>query len=299
MDFTSHRAELCHYYRDELDHIAIENRERCWAELERSIPEGLSAWEPKGLQYQRIPEFCRPRVFDNTFFYYEMGAVPIVNKNNSTGTWAYEKNRARYVQADEEIARVHRRRASFPLYSVCGEYGDELYHFVFAMDKVIGGGVRSLYENALAALESAKEPKLKAYYAAMCKGLLALKRMSALFSEAALEKLASAKDAPEEYFALINRDIAARRTTILYQNDEAFIPALVKKGVAVEDARDYSLLGCWEPVIPGATNEHCGYVNLLKILEMSVFGDFNQPDIPLKFRDFDDADSFEEVYFKG
>ena len=447
MDFTALRAELCSYYRDELDSIATENRERCWAELNRSVPEGLSAWEQKGMQYQRIPEFSRPRIFDNTFFYYEMGVVPIANKNYNTGTWTYERNRDQYAQVDEEIASVHRYCRSFPLYAVCGEYGDELYHFVFAMDKVICGGVRGLYEKALAALESAAEPKLKAYYAAMCKGLLALKRMSELFAEVALEKMASAKDeqqivrlkwiadaaihtpwnpprtfreglntiaflqkaipaleggsisgmgrldqmlyglfqadlesgratkevmyedichflllwdahwdndwkqndiefndrgftytlggcdrdgrpaynpltmlflkanhemkvtypkikcrfdkdAPKEYFDLINRDIAVGRTTILYQNDEAFIPALLKKGIAVEDARDYSLLGCWEPVIPGATNEHCGYINLLKILELSVFGDFNSPDVSLKLRNFDGADSFEEVYLR-
>ena len=36
-----------------------------------------------------------------------------------------------------------------------------------------------------------------------------------------------------------------------YSNDEVVIPALVKKGYALEDARDYSVAACWEFVIPG------------------------------------------------
>lgn len=36
-----------------------------------------------------------------------------------------------------------------------------------------------------------------------------------------------------------------------YSNDEVVIPALVKKGYRLEDARDYSVAACWEFVIPG------------------------------------------------
>ena len=36
-----------------------------------------------------------------------------------------------------------------------------------------------------------------------------------------------------------------------YSNDDVVIPALVKKGYALEDARDYSVAACWEFVIPG------------------------------------------------
>lgn len=36
-----------------------------------------------------------------------------------------------------------------------------------------------------------------------------------------------------------------------YSNDEVVIPALVKKGYSLEDARDYSVAACWEFVIPG------------------------------------------------
>ena len=36
-----------------------------------------------------------------------------------------------------------------------------------------------------------------------------------------------------------------------YSNDEVVIPALVKKGYSLEDARDYTVAACWEFIIPG------------------------------------------------
>ena len=36
-----------------------------------------------------------------------------------------------------------------------------------------------------------------------------------------------------------------------YSNDEVVIPALVKKGYALKDARNYTVAACWEFIIPG------------------------------------------------
>lgn len=36
-----------------------------------------------------------------------------------------------------------------------------------------------------------------------------------------------------------------------YSNDDVVIPALVRKGYSLEDARDYTVAACWEYVIPG------------------------------------------------
>ena len=36
-----------------------------------------------------------------------------------------------------------------------------------------------------------------------------------------------------------------------YSNDEVVVPALVSKGYAIEDARDYTVAACWEFIIPG------------------------------------------------
>lgn len=44
-----------------------------------------------------------------------------------------------------------------------------------------------------------------------------------------------------------------------YSNDEVVIPALIKKGYSLEDARDYIVAACWEFIIPGKA---CEKVNL-------------------------------------
>ena len=52
-------------------------------------------------------------------------------------------------------------------------------------------------------------------------------------------------------------------------NDDVMIPALVSKGIAYEDACDYTQIGCVETVIPGKSNPHAvtGETNLLKAIE--------------------------------
>lgn len=52
-------------------------------------------------------------------------------------------------------------------------------------------------------------------------------------------------------------------------NDDVMIPALTSKGIALEDARDYTQIGCVETVIPGKSNPHAvsGETNLLKSVE--------------------------------
>lgn len=55
-------------------------------------------------------------------------------------------------------------------------------------------------------------------------------------------------------------------------NDEALIPALVSRGVPVEDARGYAAIGCIEITIPGKANPHAvsHWINLPKCLELAV-----------------------------
>ncbi|MBE6749590.1 MAG: hypothetical protein E7560_00305 [Ruminococcaceae bacterium] len=99
---------------------------------------------------------------------------------------------------------------------------------------------------------------------------------------------------PKEYIDLLNHDVLRGTSTIQYQNDDAFIPALLKIGVELPDANNYHLLGCWEPAIENATNEHCTYMYLLKIFERSIYNDSTHEEI--KILPIEDAKSFEEVY---
>ena len=52
-------------------------------------------------------------------------------------------------------------------------------------------------------------------------------------------------------------------------NDDVMIPALIRKGIAPEDACGYAQIGCVETVIPGKSNPHAvtGQANLLKAIE--------------------------------
>jgi formate C-acetyltransferase len=55
-------------------------------------------------------------------------------------------------------------------------------------------------------------------------------------------------------------------------NDEVIIPMMLDKGIAQEDANNYSILGCVEPIIEGKSDPrpNIGYVNLPKILEITL-----------------------------
>ena len=60
------------------------------------------------------------------------------------------------------------------------------------------------------------------------------------------------------------------------QNDEVIIPALLRSGLSLEDARDYCIIGCMEPAGSGCEWPACGgtgaatMVNLLKMLMIAI-----------------------------
>ena len=82
-----------------------------------------------------------------------------------------------------------------------------------------------------------------------------------------------------------------------YYNDEVIIPALQNRGLTLEDAREYNIIGCVEPQKSGKTNgwHDAAFFNMCRPLEL-VFangmdkgeqvgiqtGDVTQDDIPLK-----------------
>lgn len=55
-----------------------------------------------------------------------------------------------------------------------------------------------------------------------------------------------------------------------YYNDEIIIPALMSRGVSLEDARNYSIIGCVEPQAPGKTHgwHDAAFFNMLRPLEL-------------------------------
>ncbi|MEN0617536.1 formate C-acetyltransferase [Klebsiella indica] len=64
-------------------------------------------------------------------------------------------------------------------------------------------------------------------------------------------------------------------------NDEVVIPAFLNRGVSLEDARDYSVVGCVELSIPGRTYglHDIAMFNLLKVMEIVMLENEDNPDI--------------------
>ncbi|MCI6552680.1 MAG: glycyl radical protein [Lachnospiraceae bacterium] len=55
-----------------------------------------------------------------------------------------------------------------------------------------------------------------------------------------------------------------------YYNDEVIIPALINRGISMDDARGYNIIGCVEPQVPGKTDgwHDAAFFNMCRPLEM-------------------------------
>ncbi len=104
-------------------------------------------------------------------------------------------------------------------------------------------------------------------------------------------------NSPKAYLAQINSSIVKGTSTVLLQNDDATIPALLRAGKTVEEARDYLVSGCWD-IATYQDKTDCGnYLNLLKPFEYALHRMRDRMDrVQLQFALFDDCGSFEELY---
>lgn len=106
------------------------------------------------------------------------------------------------------------------------------------------------------------------------------------------------KQSPKEYLDAINAAVINGTSTVLYQNDDAVIPALIRTGATVAEARDYIVHGCWGMQLNGVEKPDSGaYVNLLKPFEYSLHRLTDKmQEVDMEFKPFDGAKSFEDVY---
>lgn len=106
------------------------------------------------------------------------------------------------------------------------------------------------------------------------------------------------KNSPKEYFDIINKPIINGTSTILYQNDDASIPALLRAGIDERDARDYLVTGCWGMRLNCCDGmDEAEYVNMLKVFEYQIHNLTDKMEyVGMKFKTIDDAETFEEVY---
>ena len=106
------------------------------------------------------------------------------------------------------------------------------------------------------------------------------------------------KSSPKAYLDEINRAVIAGTSTILYQNDDATIPAILRNNRPLHEARDFVVSGCWDIKSVGVEKQDCGnYVNLLKPLEYSLHHrEDKMQKLGLHFAPIDGAKDFEEIY---
>ncbi len=103
---------------------------------------------------------------------------------------------------------------------------------------------------------------------------------------------------PKEYLDLINESVTKGTSTVIYQNDDAVIPAMVRGGRSLEDARDYLVTGCWG-IFTNCNDcrDDASYMNLLKVFEFQLYQPMDlMKKCNMVFAPIDEAKSFEEVY---
>ena len=107
------------------------------------------------------------------------------------------------------------------------------------------------------------------------------------------------KNSPKEYLDEINLSIARGTSTVLLQNDEATIPALLRAGKTLNEARNYCVTGCWGVTTSGEKYDHGSYLNLLKPLEYSVHNLTDKmKKVGIEFESLDGSTDFEELYLR-
>ncbi len=84
-----------------------------------------------------------------------------------------------------------------------------------------------------------------------------------------------------------------------YYNDEVIIPALMSRGLTLEDARDYNIIGCVEPQKGGKTDgwHDAAFFNMCRPLELVFSNGFdNGEKVGIDTGDVTKMQSFEEFY---
>lgn len=87
-------------------------------------------------------------------------------------------------------------------------------------------------------------------------------------------------------------------------NDEVCVPGFLSKGVSLDDARDYAVVGCVETTVPGRTYglHDIALFNLLRIMELSMNDLKNDPTVSyekLRQNILDKIDHYVKIVTKG
>lgn len=79
-------------------------------------------------------------------------------------------------------------------------------------------------------------------------------------------------NSPEKFVDVVCEAIKLGTGMPAVFNDEAIIPAMMNRGISLEDAREYAIVGCVEPSVHGKDwpRANGGFINFVKILELAL-----------------------------
>lgn len=83
-----------------------------------------------------------------------------------------------------------------------------------------------------------------------------------------------------------------------YYNDEVIIPALLSRGLTLEDARNYCIIGCVEPQCPGKTEgwHDAAFFNMCRVMELMFHNGMDEGEmVGIASGDVTQMTSYEEV----
>jgi pyruvate formate-lyase/glycerol dehydratase family glycyl radical enzyme len=80
------------------------------------------------------------------------------------------------------------------------------------------------------------------------------------------------ENTPPEFLDGVTRALADGLRNVQFFNDDAVVPAVANRGVPLEEARDYGIIGCVEPAVPGVsfTSSDAALFNLGLCLELAL-----------------------------
>ena len=145
-----------------------------------------------------IADGIDPVLFYNSPFYYETGTLAAhcdgardFRGHRSAAGFTYWKNEHLFEDQDSELWQLVKRQKKEKMYLICGPYNDTSQHFCFNYRPVFAGGLKSIYESAVAKLENATDGE-RDFLISVCEGLLSIKKISEKFAEKA-EKMAESQ----------------------------------------------------------------------------------------------------------
>ena len=108
------------------------------------------------------------------------------------------------------------------------------------------------------------------------------------------------KDSSDEYLELITKALLDGENVSLFPNDETIIPALVKSGADIKDARNYAVGGCWDALMPDVCHKFSGeYLNLITPLVWTIHNNFEKMERNKFFvENLENCETFDELYNK-